>query len=128
VYQANWQKINNAALAAQKALQTCNINTGAADSTVTASAAALANGATALTTLGTIQSAFIASASAGGSDQTVAINKATTDYQAFLAASSTPSASDIQTSADQSTDSADASPVSLYTQMTQLAAQAKCSP
>jgi hypothetical protein len=131
-YQANWQKISDAATSAKTALQasTCSPSgattiTSQVDPVLAEAAGALANASTALAKLDQIKTALIAAASASG-DQTAAVNKATADYQTLMASSAMPTATDIQFSQDQSIDSQDAVPVSLYTQMTQLTAQAAC--
>ena len=113
-YQGNLQTINTAALAAQTATtnaansaSSCTFGEGASASAVLqnvvnpivdSSNTALANTATSLSTLANLQ------ASLAGSPTTDAVTAAALNYQNFLGASSTPSASDIANGQAQSQD------------------------
>lgn len=117
-YQANWQKILDAANAAQKA---CGTKSSIA-AVVTQATAGVAKANTALQQE-TALSKSIQSTAANTTDPTQ-ITTAITQYQSFLGAGTTPSATDEAYAAAQSADTGTATPPSLYTQMVQ--AQTSC--
>jgi hypothetical protein len=134
-YAANWQTINNAAVAAKAALKasTCMTGTDAiiasqVDPVISQAATAIGSTPTALSTIDKIKNQAISAASLAPSQQSGVIQQASVDYQNFLASNSLPAVSDFTYASQQAVDSGSDSPASLFTQMSQLTTQAKCGP
>ena len=134
-FQTNWTTINNAALAAQTALNkaTCEPSaqstlTSTVQPVLTQAATELAQASAAITALQNIQN------QANSAVTTTDISNATTAYTNLItppdgSASILPSATDISYAATQSIDTSGASsatPTSLLTQMNEIAASASC--
>lgn len=111
-YRDNWQKILDAANAAQ---QKCGTGNSAIGAVVTQATTGVNNANTAIQQETTINQS-IQTSSANTSDPTQ-ITAAITQYQSYLGAATTPSATDEAYAAAQSTDTGTATPSSLYTQM-----------
>ncbi len=129
-YQKNWQTIQSAAQTAQAALQASPCPTAQATLTNTVqpvlarATAALATANSAVTAIARVQSDTTAAMNTDAASQPAAIQAVSTEYQTFLASAQIPSAIDISDSTIESSDSGTATPVSLYTQMTQATAAA----
>ncbi len=123
-FQANWTKINNAALAANTALSACS-NSPSAQSTITntvqpvlqQAATELQQASSGITSLQGIQQQLTTASSS--TDPTTALSNVSTAYTTELAV--LPTASDISYAQSESIDTGANTPSSLYTQMMQIA-------
>lgn len=127
-YQGNWQTILTAANNAKSALSTSSCVPNAQDlitttvqPVITQATTAISNASASLAKIQTIIGE-IPTINTSTAQVTAASAQANTDYQNLLASPSTPSASDVTYAQQQ----AQATNGTLYTQMTQLAAQARC--
>jgi hypothetical protein len=133
-YASNWQAINAAALAAKTALasSTCTPN---ADSVIasqvtpvlTQAATVIGSVPSIITELERIRSSALDVVTSDTTEQLTALQQANADYQNILSTQNFPSLSDMNDATEQAQDTGTANPSSLLTQMSQLAAQAKCS-
>lgn len=111
-YQANWQKIFDAANAAQ---QTCGTSNTTIAAVVTQATAGVAKASAAIQQETAINQSI--QTAVGNTTDPTQITTAITQYQSYLGAATTPSITDEAYATAQSTDTGTASPASLYTQM-----------
>jgi hypothetical protein len=128
-FQSEWSTINAAAQSAEAALtnSSCYPNANATiintvEPVIVQAATELSDANSSINSLNTIQTEVNSSAN---SNSTSGITQASTDYSTLLSSATLPSAADIQNAITQSTDTGTSTTTpSLYSQMTQLAAQA----
>jgi hypothetical protein len=129
-FESEWNTINAAAQGAESALQTstCSPNAQSIISTtiqpvINEATTELATAQTSITDLNTIQNELPASNSTAAT--TAQLSQASTDYSNLISSGTLPSDSDFSTAASQSIDTGTTTPVSLYTQMNQIAQAAR---
>ena len=123
-YKANWQKISDAAAAANVARPAaCN---NLATSVLTQAGLAISSATSGISALQKIQSDLTTAISTTNSAQAEAITTVSTDYQILQSSGALPSISDIEYAKEQSTDGGSGAASSLYTQMIQLQSTGTC--
>lgn len=122
-YQASWNKIREAALAVPSRCSASGQPTP--QETITRSASALADAANSMAALDAIQTRITALNDAGG-NQTESLIAISADYSALTSSDTLPSAEEIAEAKVESSDTGDAEPGSVYSQMVRLAASRTC--
>lgn len=126
-YQANWQRLAQAATSAKSACQNKPaILANPIQTTLDESAVALAKAGPALTALAALNTKMVA-ASNSSANNNAALASISTEYSALLSSGTLPNISEISVATNESRDSGTESPASLYTQLTYLASHS-CQP
>lgn len=126
-YQANWQRLAQAATSAKSACQNKPaILANPIQTTLDESAVALAKAGPALTALAALNTKMVA-ASNSSANNNAALASISTEYSALLSSGTLPNISEISVATNEGRDSGNESPASLYTQLTYLASH-NCQP